>query len=410
MILLSGAKVVTADGVRDPGFVRVEGERIAGVGGPPAPPGATPPHETLPAGETDPAGETLPGRETEERHALDGMWVVPGMVDLHVHGGGGASYTTGKPEDVLAALAFHRAGGTTTSFASLVTAAPEDLLRAVASIAELVGDQGLEGIHLEGPFLARARCGAQAPGFLLEPDVALLRRLLAAGHGSVAMVTVAPELDGAVTLIREIVDAGAIAAIGHSDATYDQAMAAIDAGATVATHLFNGMRPRHHREPGIAGAALDRDEVTCELIADGVHLHPATVREAFAAAPGRVSLVTDAISAAGAGDGTFRLGPVTVAVVGGRAHLDGQEVVAGSTITAGDGFAYAVRDARLAITDVVHAAAGRPASLIRRAADRGTIEVGKSADLVVLDAGLRVVGVMARGAWVVRPAASGRGR
>jgi N-acetylglucosamine-6-phosphate deacetylase len=391
MILLSGAKVVTTDGVRDPGFVRVAGDRIEGVFGPERSPGESPSREPA---------------HGEEEVALDGMWVVPGMVDLHVHGGGGASYTAGDPEEVLAALAFHRAGGTTTSFASLVTAAPQDLLRAVASIAELVGEEGLVGIHLEGPFLARSRCGAQAPEFLLEPDVALLRRLLDAGRGSVAMVTIAPELDGALNLVREIVDAGAIAAIGHSDATYDQASAAIDAGATVATHLFNGMRPRHHREPGIAGAALDRDEVTCELIADGQHLHPATVREAFAAADGRVSLVTDAISAAGAGDGTFHLGPVTVSVVGGRAHLDGQEVVAGSTITTGDALAYAVREAHLPITEVVRAAAARPASLLRRGAQVGSIEVGKKADLVVLDPELHVVGVMARGAWVVRPTAS----
>jgi N-acetylglucosamine-6-phosphate deacetylase len=383
--VLAGAQVVTADDVLDPGWVRVVDGRIADVGA---------------------RGVLSDGSQpVEECYDLAGMWLVPGMVDLHVHGGGGASYTEGNQGEALAALAYHRAGGTTTSFASLVTAAPSDLVRAIASMAELVGEQGLAGIHLEGPFLARSRCGAQAPEFLLEPDVALLRRLLEAGRGTVAMVTVAPELDGAVTLVREIVDAGAIAAIGHSDATYDQAISAIDAGARVATHLFNGMRPRHHREPGIAGAALDSHEVTCELIADGQHLHPATLREAFAAAAGRVSLVTDAISAAGAGDGTFRLGPATVTVVEGRAHLDGREVVAGSTITTGAALRHAVQVAHLPIAEVVRAGAARPAWLLGRGAETGSIEKGKLADIVVLDPELQVVGVMARGDWLVRPVA-----
>jgi N-acetylglucosamine-6-phosphate deacetylase len=215
------------------------------------------------------------------------------------------------------------------------------------------------------------------------------------------MVTLAPELPGGTGAVRLLSDAGVVAAIGHTDATYDQARAAIDAGARVGTHLFNAMRPLHHREPGAVGALLDSD-ADVELVADGVHLHPAVLRTAFAAAPGRCILVTDAMAAAGAPDGDYRLGQMAVEVRGGTARLaseDGEGAIAGSTLTMDAAVRYAVRTAGLPLLEVVRAASTTPAAAWGLH-DVGSLEPGRRADLVVLDADLAVTRVMRGGAWV----------
>src|SRR5256886_10363419 len=182
-------------------------------------------------------------------------------------------------------------------------------------LAALSRDGVLSGIHLEGPFLAAARCGAQDPRHMIAPDAGAFASLHAAAEGQVRVITLAPELPGATSLIEAAAGAGVIAAVGHTDATADVTAAAVDAGASHATHLFNGMRPLHHREPGPVGALLDRDEVTCEVIADGVHLHDTAVRlVARAAGPGRLVLITDAMAAAGMPDGRYGLGSMRVDV------------------------------------------------------------------------------------------------
>ena len=190
----------------------------------------------------------------------------------------------------------HTAHGTTTMLASLVTRPVPVLVEQVATLADLVTDGLIAGIHLEGPFLSAARCGAHDPGLLRPPDPVSVDALLAAGRGTIRMVTVAPELEGAVPAVKRLVDAGVIAAIGHTDALAEDVVPAVDAGATVATHLFNGMRPLHHREPGPIGVLLDDERVTVELICDLVHLHPTIVRLAARhAGVGRTVLITDAI-------------------------------------------------------------------------------------------------------------------
>lgn len=204
---------------------------------------------------------------------------MPGFVDIHVHGAGDGSFTTADPADSRRAAHFLRAQGTTSIIASLVSAPHADLSRQIESLKDLVDDGLLAGIHLEGPWLAASRGGAHALSALRDPDPSEIDELLAAADGALRMVTLAPERPGAIAAIRQLVDAGVTVAIGHTAATYGQTRAAINAGATVATHLFNTMPPIHHREPGPVVALLEDPRVTLELIADGHHLHPAIVAE-----------------------------------------------------------------------------------------------------------------------------------
>src|SRR6185437_7834910 len=296
--IVAADRVVTPSGWLAPGWLRVAGGRIeaTGVGEPPAPP------------------------------AYQGRWALPGFIDMHVHGGGGASFTNGGPADARRAAAFHRAHGTTRIVASLVTAPVGKLEERVAMLAGLADVGVIDGIHLEGPFLSAARRGAQDRRYLTAPDVAAFGRLHAAGRGWLKMITIAPELAGALDVIRVATAAGVIAAAGHTDASAEVTAAAVAAGVSHATHLFNGMRPLAHRDPGPAGALLD-SQVTCEVIADGTHLHDTVIRlAARAAGPGNLVLVTDAMAAAGMPDGVYRLGGLAVAVSGGVARLLPAEV------------------------------------------------------------------------------------
>src|SRR5580704_14060926 len=390
--LLTGGRVVTPEGVLSPGWIQVAGNLIDAVG-----PGmATPP---LPAG--------LPVTD------LHGHWVLPGFVDLHVHGGGGTSFTEGPADDARHAAPFHRRHGSTTIVASLVTAPLADLEARAAMLAALASQGVIAGIHLEGPFLSAARCGAQDPRHMLAPDVAAFERLRAAAAGHLRVITIAPELPGALGLIKAAVRAGVTAAVGHTDATADVTAAAVDAGATHATHLFNGMRPLYHREPGPAGALLDRDEVTCEVIADGVHLHDTVIRlTARAAGPGRLVLITDAMAAAGMPDGSYRLGSVRVDVAGGVARLAGGDepaptgasagrggAIAGSTATMADVVRHAVA-AGLPVTTVAVAASTTPARVLGLGDRTGALRADLDADLVVCDEEFRLRAVMRQGEWL----------
>jgi N-acetylglucosamine-6-phosphate deacetylase len=374
--LLAGGRLVTPDGVLDPGWIRVTAGRIDQVG----------------QGAQRPAGSVTD---------LAGRWVLPGFVDIHVHGGGGASFTDGDAEQVRCAAEFHARRGTTSIVASLVTAPLAELERRAALLADLAADGVIAGIHLEGPFLSAARCGAQDPRYLIPPDRAALARLIDAARGYLRMVTIAPELPGALHLIKDAVHAGITAAIGHTDATAAEASAAIDAGATHATHLFNGMRPLKHREPGAVGALLDRSEVTCEVIADGVHLADTIVRiVASAVGPGRLALVSDAMAAAGMPDGTYPLGPLQVRVTDGVARLAEGNSIAGSTVTMSDLVHRAVTEIGLPVPDAADAASSTPAHAIGIADHAGALQPGRPADLVVCDNDFRTVAVMKAGAWL----------
>jgi N-acetylglucosamine-6-phosphate deacetylase len=321
--------------------------------------------------------------------------VVPGFVDMHVHGGGGASYT--DADGIGAAADFHRRHGTTSTLASLVTAAPGELIAGVRALAAAAHRGTIAGIHLEGPWLSPARCGAHDPARMRHPDATEIDAVLAAAGGTIRMVTLAPELPGAEDAIRRFLDANVVVAVGHTDATYERTQRAIAAGATVGTHLFNAMPPLHHREPGPALALLRDPRVTVEIIADGVHVHPEVVRAVIAAAgPDRVAVVTDALAAAGCDDGTFRLGGVPVDVVSGVARVHGTSTIAGSTATMDRLFRHVAADAGLADAALMTATTPARALGLERV---GALRAGYDANLVVLDGALELTAVMVRGEW-----------
>jgi N-acetylglucosamine-6-phosphate deacetylase len=350
-------------------------------------------------GEPEPAV----GPETEVRD-LGGHYLVPGFVDMHVHGGGGAAFSAGQADQALVAARFHLGHGTTTIVASTVTSELSVLEHHIGELAGLVQDGVLAGLHLEGPFISKDRCGAHDPDLLRAPAREDLERLLRAGRGSVRMVTLAPELDHGMDAVRLLTEAGVIAAVGHTDATYDQTRQAIELGAPVGTHVFNAMRPVHHREPGPVTALLEQEQVIGEVVNDGIHVHPSVVSLMFSAAGAhRVALITDAIVAAGMSDGEYPLGPLTVRVRDGEARLAEGDSLAGSTLTMDAALRNTVHLAGVPLVDAVISASLTPARALGLADRIGSIEVGKQADLVVLDQDLRVQAVLRNGEGVDTP-------
>jgi N-acetylglucosamine-6-phosphate deacetylase len=375
-LLIRAGTVILPDRELTPGWVEVRNGQIVGTGS------GEPPR---------PADVDLPADV-----------LVPGFIDAHNHGGGGVSFNDPDPRAAAERIVrTHRGHGTTTMVASLVTAPLDELERLVRSLAELVREGLLAGIHLEGPWLSSAHRGAHAEELLRTPDPASVDRLLRAGAGTVRMVTIAPELEGGLAAVARIVDYGAVAAIGHTDGDYDLTRAAIAAGATAGTHVFNAMRPLHHRTPGAALALLEDPTVFAELVADGVHLHPGIVRLITESAA-RPVFVTDAMAAAGAEDGDYKLGALDVRVADGQARLaDG--TIAGSVLTLGRAVRYAVLTAGVPLAQAVRAASQNPADLLGLT-DRGRIAPGLRADLVVLDAGLNVRATLHEGTWVLSEA------
>ncbi|MFE9364856.1 N-acetylglucosamine-6-phosphate deacetylase [Streptomyces sp. NPDC006978] len=373
--VLAGARVVLPTGTVENGRVIVEGTRIAGS-----------------------------TRDDTRTVDLSGHWVVPGFVDMHNHGGGGASFATGTAEDALTAVRAHRARGTTTVVASTVTGDMDFLARQAGLLSELVEQGELAGVHFEGPFISPCRKGAHSEELLRDPDPAEVRKLLDAARGSARMVTLATERPGGIDSVRLLAEHGVIAAVGHTDATYEQTVEAIDAGATVATHLYNAMPAIGHRDPGPVVALLEDERVTVELINDGTHLHPAALELAYHhAGAGRVALITDAMDAAGAADGFYELGPLAVEVKGGVARLVEGGSIAGSTLTLDTAFRRAVTIDRIPVEDVVRSISANPAQLLGVYDRVGSLEPGKDADLVVLDADFALKGVMRRGEWIMEP-------
>ena len=401
MIVLSGADLVMPGGVQPESTVVLEGERIADVR----------------------TGTTRDARALDVR----GHFVLPGFIDVHVHGLEGIDTLDG--EAAVAAIAGRLTKYGVTAFCpTTVACAPAALRQVLTSVAALRASPVAKGMarvlpaHLESNFINPDYRGAQPidclrlPGALGAPGATgatgatafeardVLAEIDAAG-ADVGIVTLAPELEGALELIRHLVGRGRRVSLGHSGATLEQSRAAIDAGARQATHLFNRMPPLDHREPGLAGAVLTSDEVAAEVICDGVHVHRDMVRMAIAAkGPRRVMAITDGVSAAGLPDGaTASLGGRTIRVMKSAAYLeDGTR--AGSVATMDRVFRFLVKDAGLSMSDAARLCASTPASELALP-DTGTIAKGAIADLVVLDRNLNVTHTYVGGqlAWSVRP-------
>lgn len=340
------------------------------------------------------AGEGAPPRLPDEtmRGAL-----VPGFVDVHCHGGGGASFATEDPAEAATALAAHRHAGTSTMVASLLTAPLPVLQRQVAVLSELVRSGDLAGIHLEGPWLAEAYKGAHSLSLLADPDPEIVADLLVRGGGAIKMATIAPERTGGMEAIGVMVAHHCVAAIGHTAADYSTAKAAITAGARGVTHLFNAMPPLDHRSPGPVLAFLEDPRMVVEVIFDGVHLSSDLAAFVMRTIPDRVVLVTDAMAAAGAPDGHYMLGDLTVDVRERVARLAGSETIAGSTLTLDRAVRNAVA-AGIPLAQAVRSATSVPADHLNLAGV-GRIAPGHKADLLTLDDKVAVTRIMRGGVW-----------
>jgi N-acetylglucosamine-6-phosphate deacetylase len=364
---------------------------------------------------TDGVITAVEGAEGAKGAAPEGDVILPGLIDIHCHGGGGHGFPTTDPGEALAAAAHHAARGTTGIVASLVTAAPAEMLAQVRALAPLVASGDLLGIHLEGPFLSRERCGAQSPEHIRDPDPGLAADLVEAAGGAggaIKVVTIAPERPGAPEVADLFRAAGAVVALGHTGSSYQEmagGLAAAGDGALV-THLANGMPPLHHRAAGPVAAALvaaAADAASVELITDGVHVDAGFARLVFAAAaPGRVVLITDAMAAAGMADGRYELGPRHVRVAGGVARLDPGGALAGGTSSLIEVVATA-RGHGIPLADAALAASAAPARVLgldrgpaTGAPAPGMLAPGSRADLVVTDGALRVRRVLRAGRWI----------
>ncbi len=358
-LLIRNARLVTPTGVRE-GDCLIRDGRIAALG-----------------------EAKSPGR-TPELDA-EGRYLAPGFVDLHVHGGAGADFMDGDPDAARAIAQFLAAHGTTGLLATIVPGPLDRMRKAMAAVA---GVPGILGIHLEGPFLSPEKAGALDPGWFLPPGREAFRELVAGFEGAIKVVTFAPELPGALDLVTEIQTIGAVPAIGHTTATYEQATAALDHGARHVAHLGNAMTGLHHRGPGCVGAAL-ASGASIELICDGFHLHPAFVRLVVAFLRGRgefhrFCLVTDATAAAGMPDGNYRWGDREV-------HRQGREVrladgtLAGSALTLDRALRNAIEFAGLSLEEALPLVTRNPARALGLDGELGSLAVGARADLVLLD-------------------------
>jgi len=368
--LLHGARIITPDEEVPSGSVLIEGERIAGVGASLAPPAGT---------------------QTVD---LAGLTLAPGFIDLHVHGGGGFSLMTHDAAEVRSYSAWVPATGVTSFLATLCAATLEEALRFIRAAVEAAGNRSgasIVGVHLEGPFVNPARRGALPPSWPLPPDQRTFDGIAQAAAGHLAVMTVAPELAGAESLIRTAAARGVRVSIGHTDATYEAARKAFRAGASQVTHTFNAMRPFHQREPGPVGAALDSPGVTLEVIADGVHLHPSVVALLVRAfGPGRIALITDAVTPAGLTAGVLRIGEEVAQLRGSRVELpDG--TLAGGAATMDALVRNVVQWGCATLSSAIRMAATTPAAALGLDGRKGRIAPGYDADLVALDAELRPV-------------------
>jgi N-acetylglucosamine-6-phosphate deacetylase len=330
-----------------------------------------------------------------------GRWLTPGFIDLHCHGGGGFAFENGT-DAIIGGLGTQRSHGTTRSVVSLVANPIPELELSLRQIADLVErDPLVLGSHLEGPFMSTDRRGAHNPDYILDPDPETVERLIGASRNTLRQITIAPELPGALEAIDVLVEAGVEVAVGHTDASYEQALAAFRRGARILTHGFNAMPGIHHRKPGPLIAAFETDNVTVEIIGDALHVVPPVMHLAFTEAAGRVALVTDAMAAAGAGDGDYELGSLNVTVKNGLATIVGTDTIAASTLTLDAAVRIAIELTGIEPRIAVEAATLTPAKALGLGHALGLVKAGYAADAVLLDHGWSVQRVWGAGDSIV---------
>ncbi|WP_407673171.1 N-acetylglucosamine-6-phosphate deacetylase [Paenibacillus alkalitolerans] len=374
------ANIVTPEGVLHGGTVIVSGGTIAEVLAP-----------------EQPAPSDCPVID-----AGDG-WLVPGFIDVHVHGGYGYDFMNATKEAFDAITQFHGRHGTTGMLATTVTASKDDVERVLAAADKYVKDAdapyaSLYGVHLEGPFISPKFPGAQNPQHIVPPNQEWIKEWTERFPGVVKMMTLAPETEGALEVIELASSSGIVCACGHTNASYDEMIAAADKGLKHAVHTFNAMKGLHHREPGTVGAVLTEERISAEVIADGHHVHPACIKLLTQAKrSGNLLLITDAMSAAGLGDGDYALGGLDVTVLSGVARLTNGGSLAGSTLTMIDAFRFMVYRIGLSISETSRLASANPAKLLGLDTVTGSVAAGKTADLVLLTPDLRILGVWRNG-------------
>lgn len=356
------------------------------------------------------SSETNVVNESEEHERVDacGGLLLPGFIDIHVHGGGGYDAMLGSVEHIRGMCRFHASNGTTSLLATTLTATHEEIVTALECVGQSMKVErepdgaNLLGVHLEGPFLNAARCGAQNPADLREPSIEEFDAFWEASQGTIKLMTIAPELHHAEEVIRHAVHKGVVISLGHTDADFETMQRATEWGATQVTHLFNGMKPLHHREPGAAGGSLMLDQLAVEVICDGVHVHPSLIKWAFNIKPeGKVLLITDSMCAAGCPEGEYLLGKLPVIMKQGKVYLkqeDGTEGgLAGSSLTMIEALANAVKFTGMDIAKLVPALTIHPATQIGVNSSKGSIELGKDADLILVNEHFKVLQTFVQG-------------
>lgn len=363
MYVIRGVKLLSGGGHGAQVDVLIAGDKVSGL---------------LPGGGAFPAGaEVIPG---------EGKSLLPGFIDLHVHGGGGGDFSSGDTGEIEGIVRTHLAGGTTAMLATITAADPAATGRALDAILSFQRQADLGsvilGVHWEGPLLASQAAGAQTP---YPWTVAGVQEVVQRYYPAIRLVTLAPEAPGSAELIPWLVSHDILVSLGHSQAVWEQAQEAVNLGASRVTHLFNAMRPWHHREPGLAGAALLSDQVVAEVIADGFHVHPAALRLAYRLkGTTGLNLVTDAMAACGMPDGTYTLGQRRVIVRGRRAVTAGGRL-AGSTLTMWQAVQNMSRLAQLPLQEAIAMATLVPARQLGLAGTKGNIAAGSDADLLLIN-------------------------
>lgn len=340
-----------------------------------------------------------------ETFDASGLTAIPGLVDVHFHGAMGQDMCNGTEEAIRTLAAYEASQGVLAICPATMTY-PEDKLATIADAAAAwvaAGDHpgcaDLVGINMEGPFISPDKVGAQNPAYVQAPDAAMFRRLQKRSGGLFRLVTLAPEVPGALDFVDELAGEVAIS-VGHTCATYDEASAAFARGAREVTHLWNAQPPFHHRDPGVIGAAADAEHVRVELICDGIHIHPAVIRSTFRLFPDRVVMIADSMEATGLADGEYALGGQKVFVRGHLATLE-SGTIAGSATNLFDCLRYAVCEARIPLAEALVACTLSPARAIGVDANYGSLEVGRVANVVLVDDDLRIQAIFLRGERLV---------